>query len=298
LAAVADAVRRLQLGSAMSFSFVGVVRRISIVVVVAAFLLATALASRAAAGTEVGVVDAKTTMPGSRAARTLDATARTTLGTEPRGMYSSKPIKLGAGVGELMAFPPSKTARTRAGRPMSVIYLHGARGRVESGCPWFRSGASELGWLVCPEAVEHQPDGSRSWGADVFEQSPIVVRALRAAEANGASPEPGVAVGFSQGSYVALDLVKARLAKFRGLVLLGAELHPNAKTLRDAGVQRVALGAGQLDATHASLVEEARRLDDEGLETRFFDLGRVGHTYAADDPAVLREAIAWAGGLE
>jgi predicted esterase len=149
---------------------------------------------------------------------------------------------------------------------------------------------------VCPEAIERQPDGSWSWGADVFEQSPVVARALRAAVANGATSEPGVAVGFSQGSYVALDLVKARLAKFRGLVLLGAELHPNAKTLRDAGVMRIALGAGTLDGSHASLVEEANRLNGEGLETRFFELGAIGHTYAVPDTSVLRDAIAWAGG--
>jgi predicted esterase len=151
---------------------------------------------------------------------------------------------------------------------------------------------------VCPEAIEKQPDGSWSWGADVFKQAPVVARSLRAAQATGASTEPGVAVGFSQGSYVALDLVKARLATFRGLVLLGAEMHPNAKTSMDAGVKRVALGAGRLDGAHDSLVEETARLASEGLEVRFFDLGRVGHTYAVEDTAILRDAIAWAGGVE
>jgi predicted esterase len=195
-----------------------------------------------------------------------------------------------------MAFPPATKAETR---PLSVIYLHGARGRAENGCPWFRAGASEMGWLVCPEAIEQQPDGSWSWGADVFKQAPIVEGALRAARANGASSEPGIAVGFSQGSYVALDLVKARLAHFRGLVLLGAELHPSAQTLKDAGVVRIALGAGQLDhVAHASLVEEAKRLANEGIETRFFDLGRVGHTYAVEDTAILNAAIAFAGGAD
>jgi predicted esterase len=151
---------------------------------------------------------------------------------------------------------------------------------------------------VCPEAIEAQPDGSWSWGADVLAQGPVVARALKAAEAKGASTEPGVAVGFSQGSYVALDLVKARLAKFRGLVLLGAEMHPNAKTLRERGVERVALGAGSLDGAHASLVEEAERLASEGLETRFFELGAIGHSYAVENTTVLRDAIAWAGGID
>ena len=267
----------------MSISLTRALRRLSFAGVVVATLLGSALSRGAAAGTDAGPT-----------ART-EAHVRTSLGGETRGVYSRLPITLQTEGHELLAFPPAKTA---AARPMTVVYLHGARGRAANGCPAFRSGASELGWLVCPEAIEPQPDGSWSWGADVFQQRPVVARAIHAAEAKGASPEPGVAVGFSQGSYVALDLVRARFARFRGLVLLGAELHPNVKTLRDAGVRRVALGAGQLDATYASLEEEALRMANEGLEARFFDLGRVGHTYVVDDTAVLRNAIAWAGGKD
>jgi predicted esterase len=272
----------------MSISSSGALRRVVVVCLIVAVLLATALGSHAAAGTGVGSSH-------RRSPNSVDTRVKVTRAGDARGVYASSPVTLRAENGGVMAFPPAKSA---AARPMTVIYLHGAHGRVENGCPWFRSGASELGWLVCPEAIERQPDGSWSWGADVFQQSAVVGRALRAAQASGASTEPGVAVGFSQGSYVALDLVKARLAKFRGLVLLGAEMHPNAKTLRDAGVQRIALGAGSLDDAHASLVEEAARLSNEGVETRFFELGHVGHTYAVEDTSILRDAIAWAGGID
>jgi predicted esterase len=268
-------------------------RRVLVVGVVVALLLASAFVNRAAAGTEASA-STSSTRTGARAARTLDASASAHVGGETRRHYPSSPLVLDVDGVDVMAFPPATKAETR---PLSVIYLHGARGRAENGCPWFRAGASEQGWLVCPEAVEQQPDGSWSWGADVFKQAPIVEGALRAARASGASSEPGIAVGFSQGSYVALDLVKARLAKFRGLVLLGAELHPNAQTLKDAGVVRIALGAGQLDhVAHASLASEAKRLANEGIETRFFDLGRVGHTYAVEDTTILNDAIAFAAG--
>jgi predicted esterase len=254
-------------------SFFRALRRGLVVCVIVAVLLASAFVNRAAAaaGTEPVAAGAM------RAPRTLDANASGAHAAhETRGLYPSAPVMLHADGVDVMAYPPAMKAESR---PLSVVYLHGMRGRAENGCPWFRGGASEQGWLVCPEAIEAQPDGSWSWGADVFKQAPVVEGALRAARANGASSEPGIAVGFSQGSYVALDLVKARLAKFRGLVLLGAELHPNAKTLKDAGVMRIALGAGQYDhVAHASLVEEATRLSNEGIETRFFDLGRVGHT--------------------
>ena len=275
----------------MSMSFSRALRRIGVVCAVAGVLLGTSLASRAAGRTD----DASLHSRPARVARTGATQGATSAVNEARGMYASTPVTLKADGETLMAFPPAKTA-SRA--PMTVIYLHGARGRVENGCPWFRSGASELGWLVCPEAIERQPDGSWSWGADVCAQSAIVHRTLRAAVASGATTEPGVAVGFSQGSYVAVDLVKARLARFRGLVLLGAEMHPNAATLREAGVLRIALGAGALDGAHDSLVEEARRLDGQGIETRFFELGRIGHTYTVEDTAILRDAIAWAGGKD
>ena len=263
-------------------------RRLVVVSVVVAVLLASAFVDRAAAGTDASA------HASARSARTLDTRASARVGGAARRHSPSSPLVLRIDGVETMAYPPATKAETR---PLTVVYLHGMRGRAENGCPWFRGGASEQGWLVCPEAIEPQPDGSWSWGADVFKQAPIVLGALSAARANGASSDPGIAVGFSQGSYVALDLVKARLAKFRGLVLLGAELHPNAKTLRDAGVVRIALGAGQRDhVAYASLVEEAKRLSNEGIETRFFDLGPVGHTYAVEDTTILSDAIAFAGG--
>lgn len=212
-----------------------------------------------------------------------------------RGIDLAVATTLATDEGKMLAYPPSKRVKKA---PIAVVYLHGVHGLAEKGCPHVRNGASDLGWLVCPEAIEKDAAGLYSWGADVFEQSAVVGRAIRAAHAQGAAKEPGVAVGFSQGSYVAVDLVNARLAKFRGLVLLGAEMHPNAKTLVDAGVKRVALGAGKRDAAYASLVIEAERLDAEGVETRFFDLGAVGHTYAAEDTTALRTAIAWAGGVD
>ena len=271
-------------------SLLRILRRLLVVSVVVAVLLASAFASRAAAGTTESAAASAST----RSARMLDAHASARGVGETRGLYPSSPVVLHVDGVDTLAFPPATPSATR---PVTVVYLHGMRGRAENGCPWFRAGASELGWLVCPEAIEAQPDGSWSWGADVFKQAPVVERALRAARENGASSEPGIAVGFSQGSYVALDLVKARLAKFRGLVLLGAELHPNAQTLRDAGIVRIALGAGQRDhVAYASLVEEAKRLSNEGIETRFFDLGGVGHTYAVDDTSILNDAIAFAGG--
>jgi predicted esterase len=268
------------------------VRRAAVVCLAAATSLASVFVSRAATGSVVAdsadAANLKTT-----SARAI-AKSVTPLDTTARGRHSSAPMKLRGEGRDVLAFAPPKATGEH---PLTVVYLHGVHGRAENGCPWLRSGASELGWLVCPEASVRDEGGTASWGGDVFAQSAVVSNALRAAQQNGASSEPGVAVGFSQGSYVALDLVKTRLAHFRGLVLLAApEAHPSAERLRAAGIVRIALGAGSLDAAYGPLVEDTKRLASEGIEARFFDLGKIGHTYAAENPETLREAITWAGG--
>jgi predicted esterase len=248
------------------------------VAVLVTVIVIVGLGSYAAAGTKEGT---------PKVARSF-ATSKITLEGETRGHHASSSTK----VGRHLAFAPPAPKANAA----TVVYLHGAHGLAEKGCPWMRSGASEVGWLVCPEAINADVGGTWSWGADVAAQGAVVEDALASARAEGASPEPGVAVGFSQGSYVALDLVKTGRAKFRGLVLLGAEMHPSPERLRAAGVTRIALAAGSQDAAYASMKDEAAKMKIEGLEVRFVDLGNVGHTYAAENTDALRAAIAWAGG--
>lgn len=270
----------------MSTSFARAFGRAALVCLVIAASLGTVFVRRAAAAGEPPAH-----LP--RAPRTSELVSASADG-ETRGHSKSEPMKLRYEGHELLAYPPAQTAAS----PTPVVYLHGVHGRAENGCPWFRGGASDVGWLVCPEGAVHEANGTASWGGDVYLQGAVVSRALRAVEDQGASSQPGVAVGFSQGGYVALDLVKTRQARFRGLVLIAApEAHPSAQRLRDAGVVRVVLAAGKEDAAYAPLVEDTKRLQREGMDARFFDLGRVAHTYAAEDPSALRDAIAWASGI-
>ena len=151
-----------------------------------------------------------------------------------RGFHSNAPVTLG----DVMAYAPSPAA------PLTVVYLHGMRGKATNGCPYMKDGASEVGWLVCPRADVRKGDGTAQWSLDVRANGAVVNGALASARARGASAEPGVAVGFSQGGYVTLDLVKSGEAHFRGLVLIAApEAHPTAAKLHAAGVQRVVLAA-------------------------------------------------------
>ena len=179
-------------------------------------------------------------------------------------------------------------------KPTRVVYLHGIHGLAQNGCPWLRGGATEVGWLLCPEANAALPNGTFSWGGTAKDQYDVVTHAIRA---SGGEPNDGdVLVGFSQGGFVAVDLVEKHLGTHRGLVILSADVHIDATTLRGAGVERIVLGAGSLDATYAPLETLARSLDAQGFPARFVSLGRVGHTYVPEDTAVLTDAIVWASG--
>ena len=247
---------------------------------VASIALGSAVVNRAAAGIDSG----------ERTAHTVASTRLALEGTV-RAHHDARPVKL---EGQLLAYRPVPQADAP-----TVVYLHGRDGRAENGCPWMRAGARDLGWLVCPEAIEKHADGKASWGSDVFAQGAAVERALATATRAGASSGPAIVVGFSQGSYVALDLVKTNQGHFRGLVLLAApQAHPSAANLHARGITRIALGAGARDDAHDVLVEDVKRLQREGMDARFFDLGDVGHTYIAKDPDVLREAITWAAGQD
>jgi pimeloyl-ACP methyl ester carboxylesterase len=241
------------------------------------------------------------TRPASAEASVMTPRARTVLGAESsarspgRGKESSAPISLASGRGVVLAYPPRPPLQHEK-RPLTVVYLHGIHGRAENGCPWLRNGATELGWLVCPEANMVEAPGF-TWAGSAADKHAIVREAERAAQAHGADAEaPGVLVGFSQGSYVALELVHAGLGRYRGLVLLAADVTLHADELAAAGVTRAVLDAGDLDGASAPMKRAAERLTDDRIEVRYASLGRVGHTYVAEEPSVLREAIAWAGG--
>ncbi|MDB4946727.1 MAG: hypothetical protein JWP97_6261 [Labilithrix sp.] len=242
-------------------------------------------------------------------ARALSAGATTRIGPEPREPRSvqdvtvregaaraklvTEPIMLRDAEGTLLAFPP----KPGIAAPLAVVYLHGIHGRAENGCPWLRDGATDLGWLVCPRANERLPGDTYSWSGTAFDVRAVVARAERAAQVAGADPARGtVLVGFSQGAYVAMDLLRARLGSYRGLVLIGAEVAPDRALLQAAGVSRVVLAAGELDASAGPLRRAAERLGAEGADVRFASLGAIGHSYQTTDREALRDAIAWAGG--
>lgn len=231
-------------------------------------------------------------------AHAIDASGVTRKGDATRTKYSSRPIVLHDHGESVLAYPPRSAVTSPSSRaPLTVVYLHGIHGRPENGCPWLREGASEVGWLVCPAANSRLPNDTFSWGGTLAEQHAVVARAEQAAKAQGASADgANVIVGFSQGAYLAIDLVRARLGHYRGLVLIAADVEPSRAMLSAAGIDRIVLAAGDLDGSSAPLKRTAERLRREGMDVRFVSLGRIGHSYETTEKESLRDAIVWAGG--
>ena len=222
-----------------------------------------------------------------------DASSRTTRDETPRAKYPTKPLALREDGKTILAFPPRRPAPSKS---LTVVYLHGIHGRAENGCPWLREGSSELGWLVCPEANEHLANGTFSWAGTTADQRAVVARAERAAQAQGADPtSASVLVGFSQGAFVALDLTARHLGRYRGLVLIGADVAPSRAMLDASGVDRIVFAAGDLDGSSAPMKRAAEHLRREGMDARFVSLGRIGHSYETPEKEALRDAIVWAG---
>lgn len=232
--------------------------------------------------------------------RAIASSDRTPSGDAVRDKTRSEPVMIEADGRSLLAFAPTPSVARAGQKPSAVVvYLHGVHGLPANGCPWLREGAAEIGWLVCPEANTRLANGTFSWGGTVEERRAIIARAERAAYAKGAdTASASVLVGFSQGSYVAVDLVNRGLGKYRGLVLVAAEVEPNAAKLAAAGVARVVLAAGRMDASFAPLRRTTERLRREHVDARFVDLGAVGHTYATPERDAFAQAIAWAGGKD
>lgn len=102
-------------------------------------------------------------------------------------------------------------------------------------------------------------------------------------------------MGFSQGAYAAFSIARSDPGEWSRLLLIAAEVYPNARRLRRDGVKRVLFAAGDYDRTHGPMWTAARRLSRRGYPARFMSLGKVGHTFPDDMTKRMTDAVAWLG---
>jgi len=179
----------------------------------------------------------------------------------------------------------------------AIVFLHGMWASPEDSCPSLESAATPFGFLVCPRGNAPLGDG-KMWAGTYANAERQIHAALDAAEALAPGrldrSGDGTLLGFSNGAYFAAEVACAEPGRWTGLVLMSMKLDLDAARLRAAGVRRVALAAGDQDASRASMEALARRLDGRrGLAARFMSLGPVAHTFPPDMADRMCAAIAW-----
>ncbi len=193
-------------------------------------------------------------------------------------------------------YPPTGDAS----RSPLVVMLHATCMQPASVCNWFGEAGRDTGWLVCPSG-NGTCAGEPDWEGSGRAKAAFLERAIaRVEDRVGAFVDdtPGVLIGWSRGAFAARDMVVARRdlvsRHFTGLVLIAAQVAPDAATLRAAGIRRVVMAAGDYDMSRPMMVGAVDALHRAGMEARYVSLGKIGHAWPADFEKTMREPIAWA----
>ena len=192
----------------------------------------------------------------------------------------------------VLAFPP----RATTGRRPMVVMLHGMCDPPERECPYFANSVTEFAWLVCPRArLSCGGGGGTMWDwRKKYETVDAAVDRVRAYD--GASVDADrdrILIGFSLGALAAMDIAHRARGQWPKVLLIGAEVYPNASLLKRAGVQRVLLASGERDMMRWHMTQQAERLNRQGVAATYMSLGPVGHWFAPDMDNWMRSALAW-----
>jgi predicted esterase len=168
-------------------------------------------------------------------------------------------------------------------------------GEAANICRYFAEQVTSEEHLVCPRATRRCDGGGFSWAATGFEAS--IERAVQRGEAAlGDAVETGAGrtlIGYSLGAFRALDVAERSSGRYPRVMLIGAKILPSAKRLRENGVERLLLSAGEWDMMQGHMRGQATRLERAGLQARFLGLGPVGHAFTPSFAQYLLEALRW-----
>jgi hypothetical protein len=179
-------------------------------------------------------------------------------------------------------------------------------------CDAFGAAGRDSGWLVCPSG-NSTCYGEPDWSGTGPVKAAFLESAI--AKVQGAIPtfvdgdRRGVLFGWSRGAYAARDILYASAsgsgkdpkladlgARFRGLVLVAAQVTPDVTKLRAVGITRVVMAAGDYDMSTPTMTAAVKTLKKLGMEARFVSLGKIGHVWPEDFDVRMRGPIAWAAG--
>jgi predicted esterase len=186
-----------------------------------------------------------------------------------------------------------------------VVLLHATCMQPAWVCNWFGSAGRDPGWLICPSG-NSTCAGEPDWHGPGPEKAAFLEDALEKVEANVAdwvAEEPGVLIGWSRGAFAARDILYTAIEnpesfphakRFRGLVLMAAAMKPDVAKLKEAGIKRVVMAAGDFDGSKSTMVSAVVALQAGGIEARYVSLGKIAHVWPNDFENRMREPISWA----
>jgi predicted esterase len=191
--------------------------------------------------------------------------------------------------------------------PRLVAHLHGMCGGPSYACGRWLGAGTSFGTMVCPTGNARCGDagiGPPSWEAPTWPElvarmDDDLERAIAKVEARQRRTfERGDAIltGYSRGAFGAAAIVRRRPHRWRRLVLIEANAPLTAAGLRAAGVEAVALIAGEQGLEIAGMRRTAADLERDGFAARFFVMRRTGHAYGEDIELVMRDALAFVVG--
>lgn len=199
------------------------------------------------------------------------------------------------GAPNVLLYPP-KNADTK--RPVTVM-LHGMCDEPEYECPHFARATTDQSWLVCPRANLRCEGGGSIWSFDKRFSTAIeggVSRVSRHYPGAVEAERGRTLIGFSLGAIRGMDVAHQGAGKYRGVILIGAKIYPDAKRLRAAGVERIVLAAGEHDMMKWHMVAQTKKLVRHGFPAAFMSMGKIGHAFPADLTERMQKALSWVNG--
>jgi len=193
-------------------------------------------------------------------------------------------------------YPPSPESISPRGRAPLVLMLHGMCSEPVDTCDWWSDAGRAGSFLICPAgnarcAGRHDWHGSGEDKARLLDA--VLAETTRRYGAHLAEAGRDILMGFSRGAFVARDVAYARAGRYRGLVLIGAALSPDARRLRASGIKAVVLASGRYDGARPTMQRAAVRLSAAGLRARYMSTGKIWHQLPGDMGRFVREAVRW-----
>jgi predicted esterase len=216
--------------------------------------------------------------------------ARAQADARPSGQW----LKVGADERPAIVYAPELEAEAK--KPV-IVMLHGMCDTPENECNAFHPAVANVGFLVCPRANGACGNGGAIWRGSPESKRALVDDSLTALGTQFGSSaiidRDATLIGFSQGAYLAVDMVKRSKGPWSSLILIGASIEVDARTLREAGILRVLLAAGDYDGARPAMKKTTSELVHAGFDAKFASLGPVGHQFAPDMNAWMKDALEW-----